>query len=130
MVRDHGRECGFWVSGLEQRIGGNEPRLKSWFILVTYCPGYPLPWNPLALLLPRFLQRASLNHPHPLGKGRGAWGCILACEGAETLVIEPTSLNREEGLVVRLLGVVAGELWQGGWWWWWKEERRMHKSQL
>ena len=53
-----------------------------------------------------------MNRPHPFGKGRGRCGCILACEGAVALVVEPTSLNRGEGLVDELAcdaRIVEGE---------------------
>jgi hypothetical protein len=46
--------------------------------------------------------------PHPFAKGRGGWGSILACEGAEAELTEPTSLNRGEGLVAGLIGAVGG----------------------
>jgi hypothetical protein len=40
--------------------------------------------------------------------GRGSWGSILACEGAKAELTEPTSLNRREGLIARLIGMVGG----------------------
>ena len=48
------------------------------------------------------------NGPHPFGKGRGGLGCNLACEGAEGVLKEPTSLNRGEGLVAMLTCEVRG----------------------
>ena len=48
------------------------------------------------------------SRPHPFGKGRGSWGCILACEGAKAVLQEPTSLNRGEGLVARSTCEVGG----------------------
>jgi len=51
----------------------------------------------------------NLSRPHPFGKGRGGWVCILTCEGAAGLIVEPTSLKRGEGLASGLLGVVADE---------------------
>jgi hypothetical protein len=60
------------------------------------------------VLPPRILRRARLSRPHPFGKGRGGWGCILASEGAEAVLKEPTSLNRGEGLVAGLTGEVGG----------------------
>ena len=38
------------------------------------------------------------------------------------VLIEPTSLNRGEGLIAGLLGEVGGELCWGGRRWWWKDE--------
>ena len=54
------------------------------------------------------MRRAIVSCPHPFGKGRGGWGCILPCEGAVGLVVEPTSLNRGEGLVAGFPGEVSG----------------------
>jgi len=55
-------------------------------------------------------RRASINHPHPFGKGRG--GCIdsssLASEGAVAVSMEPTSLRRGEGLTRRGSTVEVG----------------------
>jgi len=52
-------------------------------------------------------------------------GCILACEGAVVVEVEPTSLNRGEGLVTGSPGDVVGGVGasEGGggveerWWW-------------
>jgi len=52
-------------------------------------------------------------------------GCILACEGAVVVEVEPTSLNRVEGLVTGSPGDVVGSVGasEGGggvverWWW-------------
>jgi hypothetical protein len=43
--------------------------------------------------------RTSINRPHPFGKGRGGYSSSLASEGAMAVSIEPTSLERGEGLV-------------------------------
>jgi len=50
----------------------------------------------------------SRSRPHPFRKGRGGCACVLASEGDEAVLIEPTSLNRGEGLVARLAGEVGG----------------------
>ena len=47
-------------------------------------------WVPPRLSPPRFLRRANRSRPHPFGKGRGGWGCILACEEVVALVVEPS----------------------------------------
>jgi hypothetical protein len=47
-----------------------------------------------------FVLVARLSRPHPFGQGRGGCGCILAFEGA-ALSVEPTSLERGEGLVAK-----------------------------
>jgi len=75
------------------------------------------------LLNPRLLRRATINRPHPFGKGRGGGGFVLASEGTAAVLIEPTSLSRGEGLVYGLLCEVGGDLWWGGRRWWWKDER-------
>jgi hypothetical protein len=41
------------------------------------------------------------HRPHPFGKGRGGCSSSLASEGAVTVSIEPTSLDRGEGLTRR-----------------------------
>jgi len=40
--------------------------------------------------------------------GRGGCACALASEGAEAVLIEPTSLNRGEGLVTGFAGEFGG----------------------
>ena len=59
------------------------------------------------------------SRPHPFGKGRGGCGSILTCEGAVTMLTEPTSLNRGEGLVTGSPGDVGGGVGAseggGGW---------------
>jgi hypothetical protein len=47
----------------------------------------------LVFIPPRILRRVTLGRPHPFEKGRGGWGCILTCEGAMMVEVEPTSLN-------------------------------------
>ena len=37
-------------------------------------------WVSSVFLPPRTLRRSRLTRPHPIGKGRGGWGCNLACE--------------------------------------------------
>jgi hypothetical protein len=71
------------------------------------------------------------QRPHPFEKGRGGWGCILACEGATTEEVEPTSLNRGEGLAAESRGDVRGERARAGVvverWWWVKESGKRAK---
>jgi len=89
-------------------------------------PGHPTSWVPFVFLLPRIIRRARLSRPHPFGKGRGDWGCILASEGVEAVEVEPTSLNRGEGLVGDLTCVVEegeGE-GEGGVERWWRRRER------
>ena len=62
-----------------------------------------------------FILVGRISRPHLFGKGRGGNGCILASEG-EVLSVEPTSLNREEGLVARWFRGLEGE-------WWWRRQR-------
>ena len=64
--------------------------------------GLVVVWVSSVFFPPRILRRGRPTRPHPFGKGRGGWGCNLACEGAEAVLIEPTSLNRGEGLVAGL----------------------------
>ena len=49
-----------------------------------------------------------MSHPYPFGKGRGSYTCNLASEGVKAVMNEPTSLNRGEGLIARLMGKVGG----------------------
>jgi len=65
-------------------------------------------WLSVIFLPLRILRRARLTCPHPFGKGRGGLGCNLACEGAEGVLKEPTSLIRGEGLVAVLTCEVGG----------------------
>ena len=65
-------------------------------------------WVSAVFLPPRTLRRSRLTRPHPIGKGRGGWGCNLACEGPEAVLMKPTSLNRGEGLVYVLICDVRG----------------------
>jgi hypothetical protein len=46
-------------------------------------------------------------------------GCILASEGAEVVLKEPTSFKGREGLVAESTGEVGGVEGEGegGWWW-------------
>jgi hypothetical protein len=46
--------------------------------------------------------------PTSFRKGRGGCGSILACEEAVAALMEPTSLNRGEGLAFRSTGDVGG----------------------
>jgi len=68
---------------------------------ITYYRGLPLHGSPLVLVHPQLLCQAMLRCPHPFGKGRGVSGCNLASEEAKVMMIEPTSLNRGEGLMAR-----------------------------
>ena len=76
--------------------------------------------GPSLVFLPlRILRRVSLSRPHPFGKGRGGCSSTLACEGAVTMLTEPTSLNRGEGLVTGSPDDVGGSVGAseggGGW---------------
>jgi len=65
-------------------------------------------------------HRASINRPHPFGKGRSSCSSSLASEGAVAVCMEPTSLSRGEGLARRgstvELGGREGEGEGCGWW--------------
>ena len=93
------------------------------FLYFTTLFSHPPP-SPFPFSCPLF---PSPSHPHPFGKGRGSWGCNLASEGAETLLREPTSLNRGEGLMGGFFGVFGDNLWWEGQGWWWKTEGRWMK---
>jgi hypothetical protein len=95
--------------------------------------GLPLPGSPLVFLPPHLLHRARLSRPHPSGKGRGRCGCACVSELTGVLVVEPTSLNRGEGLVAGLSvcgcersGVVRGKVWGR---WWRRKEKEERTSQ-
>jgi hypothetical protein len=47
---------------------------------------------------------------------RGGVGAAVRFARPGGLMVEPTSLNRGEGLMAGWLRVVAGELWWRGWW--------------
>jgi hypothetical protein len=70
-----------------------------------FCPCGCLPPSPDP---PSSEPSSETNGPHPFGKGRGGLGCNLACEGAEGVLKEPTSLIRGEGLVAVLICEVGG----------------------
>ena len=55
------------------------------------------------------LRPAKTSRPHPSGKGGVLW-LRLRVELAGMLVVEPTSLNRGEGLAICLLCVVEREV--------------------
>ena len=63
-------------------------------------------------------HRASINRPHPFGKGRGSCSSSLASEGAVAVCMKPTSLSRGEGLTRPTveLGGREGEGEGCGWW--------------
>src|SRR5258708_355509 len=88
----------------------NKPQHLSWLIFHNSPLGHPNSWVPLIFPLiflpPRIHCRAKVSHPHPFGKGRGGWGCILTCEGAVAVEVKPTSLNRGEGLTIMSTGTV------------------------
>jgi len=46
-------------------------------------------WVSVVFLPPRTLRRSRLTCQHSIGKGRGGWGCNLACEGAEAVLMKP-----------------------------------------
>jgi len=58
--------------------------------------------------LPPSPDPTSIETNPPTSHGRGGWGCNLACEGAEAVLMKPTSLNRGEGLVCLLICDVRG----------------------
>ena len=90
------------VRDVNQVKMSHDKRRGSCFI--TYYRGLPLHGSPLVLVHPQLLRRAMLRRLHPFGKGRGVSGCDLASEGADMMMVEPTSLNRGEGLVARSMG--------------------------
>jgi hypothetical protein len=61
-------------------MGGNEPRLSSWFVSGTHYLGLPLLGSPLVFLTPLFLRRASRKPPTSLWKGEGPVQIVLASE--------------------------------------------------
>jgi len=64
---------------------------------------------PLIVLPPKFPPLSRNKPAHiPLERGGGGYDCILASEGAAEMLVEPTSLNRGEGLVARSTGSVGG----------------------
>jgi hypothetical protein len=78
-----------------------------------------LPWSfsgpPYSSSLPKlFVQRIRAAHI-PLERGGAGW-LGLRVELAGVLLIEPTSLDRGEGLGFGLLYVVEGAE-EGRWWW-------------
>jgi len=87
--------------------------------------GPPISWVPPSAPPSPIPPSSEKEHPHPFEKGRGSWGCILACEGAMEVEVEPTSLNRGEGLAAKSTGEVGGERARAGVvverWWWAKE---------
>jgi len=96
------RDINQWRVGRWRVKMSHDKRRGSCF--VTYCRSLPLHGSPLVLVHPQLLRRAMLRRPHPFGKGRGVSGCDLASEGADVMMVEPTSLNRGEGLVARSTG--------------------------
>jgi len=80
---------------------------------MTYSLGLPLLWSPLIVLPPKFPPSSKNKLPHiPLERGGGGYSCILTSEGAAEMVVEPTSLNRGEGLVARARAKVVEERWK------------------
>jgi hypothetical protein len=99
--------------GDRKRDSENEPRQVSWLVFRNSPPRLPTSPAPLVFLPPRISRRERLSRPHPFGKGRGGWDCILACEGAVAMEVEPTSLNRGEGLAAGWSGDVGGVQGEG-----------------
>ena len=64
-----------------------------------------------SLLRVSFFHRAT-SRPHSFEKGRGGCNYVLASEGAEVVLVEPTSLRIGEGLASGSFHFIAGEL---GW---------------
>jgi len=100
-----------YVSGEKWEAKTNHDKCRG-SSFMTHLMGLPLPGSPLVFVPPQFPRRTSMNPPISLSKGRGGSGCALA--GA--LVVEPTYLNRGEGLMARSF-VGLGE-------WWWRRRRR------
>jgi len=74
------------------------------------------------VLPPKFPPSSKNKLAHiPLERGGGGYSCILASEGAAEMVVEPTSLNRGEGLVARSMG------WKGQGRRWWRGGRRVNE---
>ena len=99
--------------------------LRWWWWMMNHhccchCHGISLSssfWSPLLVLPMQLLHQVMMGHPHTSGK-RGSCTCILASEGVEVLLDEPTSLNRGEGLMSLYLGMVGGKMWGQGQMWW------------
>ena len=70
--------------------------------------GLVVVWVSPVFLHPRTLRRSRLACPHPFGKGRGGCTYVFTSEEPEAVLIEPTSLNRGEGLVARLTREAGG----------------------
>ena len=100
---------------------------------MTYSLGLPLHGSSLIVLPPKFPPSSKNKLAHiPLERGGGGYGCILASEEAVEMLVEPTSLNRGEGLIAMSTGLVGGGEGEGkngrGEKSWWKE--RMSEHQL
>ena len=97
-----------------------------------YSLGLPLHRSPLIVLPPKFPPSSKNKLAHiPLERGGSSYGCILASEEAAEMLVEPTSLNRGEGLVAMLMGSVGGGEGEGeggrGEKLWWKERMSEHQ---
>ena len=111
---------GVEVSGVGVRRQGkdkNEPRLSSWFVFGTHWLGLPFLGLPLCISFPKFFVERERTAHIPLERegtdASGLRACLL-----EVMSIEPTSLERGEGLVSGRLGVVEGKLMLQGRKWW------------
>ena len=90
--------------------GENEPRQPSWFVFHDVLHGPPTPWVPPCDYPSPIPPSSEYDLPTSLWKGRGGCACVLASEGTNEFLIEPTSLNRGEGLAFGWLRVVRVEL--------------------
>jgi hypothetical protein len=87
-------------------MGENRQRQMSLPVFVTHCMGLPPRRSPLVFLHPQLLRRVAMSHPHPLERGRTEGSAATNSTLVEVSMVEPTSLNRGEGLV-------AGCMWLG-----------------
>jgi len=86
-------------------------------VIARFCDaldGPPTCWVPPCFSLPPIPPLSKYVPAHiPLERG-GAGADVVRFVRPGVLMVEPTSLNRGEGLVSGLLRVVAGELWWRG----------------
>jgi len=80
---------------------------------VTHLPGLPLPWFPLADLLPKSPHRVRKNRPTSLWKREGQRR-ILASEVAEKLRLSPHPSEEGRGSNPGVLGTNCGGKGSGG----------------
>ena len=98
--------------------GNDEKKRATTSVIAHFCDaldGPPTFWVPPCVSLPPIPPSSKYVPAHiPLERG-GAGADVVWFVHPGVLMVEPTSLNRGERLMARLLRVVAGELWwQGG----------------